>query len=248
VIILQIPASGSPTVPSSGSASWLNSSLRLRPTVPPRLQLGRRLAPPTKPPTLLSCSVDRLAPLEPNLPASSSAASSACTAERVSDSAVLPSRLTSSLPTGLPASPSIAPSACASGWISGSASRLLSGLRLLPTVPPHLPRGSSACAVSLASGSAFLPAYFQLAPNCGPFSLAFRSADRLAPSTELPGLPSCLAARLAPCDRPSSLTFLPDCRFPGCLPPPALLSAFSSALASGSRCEPILQIRTSDAC
>lgn len=90
------------------------------------------------------------------------------------------------LSTGLPASPSIAPSACAFGWISSSASRLLSGLRLLPTVPPHLPRCSSACAVSLASGSAFLPAYFQLAPNCGPFSPAFRSVDRLAPSTELP--------------------------------------------------------------
>ena len=142
------------------------------------------------------------------------------------------------LPTGLPASPSIAPSACAFGWISGSASRLLSGLRLLPTVPPHLPRCSSACAVSLASGSAFLPAYFQLAPNCGPFSFAFRSADRLAPSTELPALPSCLAARLAPCDRPFSLTFLLDCRFPGCLPPPALPSAFSSALASGSAAGP----------
>jgi len=115
-------------------------------------------------------SVDRLAPLEPNLPASSSAASSACTAERASDICCPAGPFDLRLPTDLPASPSIAPSACAFGWISGSASRLLSGLRLLPTVPPHLPRCSSACAVSLASGSAFLPAYFQLAPNCGPFS------------------------------------------------------------------------------
>lgn len=63
MIILRIPASGSPTVPSSGSASRSRSSLRLCSTVPPRLQLRRQLAPPTEPPTLLSCSYDRLAPM-----------------------------------------------------------------------------------------------------------------------------------------------------------------------------------------
>jgi hypothetical protein len=55
---------------------------------------------------------------------------------------------------------------------------------------------------------------------------------------KLSALPSCLAAQLAPRDRPFSLTFLPDCRFPGCLPPQALPLAFSSALASGSALGP----------
>ena len=94
MIILRISASGSSTIPSSGSASRLNSSLRLCPTVPPRLQPCRQLAPPTEPPALLSCPSISLRLSNSNLPASSSAASSACTAERASDSAVLPGRLT----------------------------------------------------------------------------------------------------------------------------------------------------------
>lgn len=89
VIILWIPASDSPTIPSSGSAFRSRSSLRLRPTGSPRLQLRRQLAPPTEPPTLLSCSYDRLAPMVRTFRPSSSAASSACTAERASNSAVL---------------------------------------------------------------------------------------------------------------------------------------------------------------
>jgi len=103
VIILRISASGSSTIPSSGSASRLNSSLRLCPTVPPRLQPCRQLAPPTEPPALLSCPSISLRLSNSNLPASSSAASSACTAERASDSAVLPGRLTcvSDRPSGL---------------------------------------------------------------------------------------------------------------------------------------------------
>lgn len=103
------------------------------------------------------------------------------------------------LPTGLPASPSIAPSACAFGWISGSASRLLSGLRLLPTVPPHLPHGSSACAVNSASGSAFLPRHLACAawvglsalPSAPPIGLRPQLSFRLC----LPAWP--LSLRLA---------------------------------------------------
>jgi len=67
VAILRIPASGSPTVPSSGTASRLLSSLRLHSTVPPRVQLRRQLAPPTTPLALLSCpSIDLRRSNEPS--------------------------------------------------------------------------------------------------------------------------------------------------------------------------------------
>jgi hypothetical protein len=67
VTILRISASGSPTVPSSGSASRLRSSLRLRSTVPPRVQLRPQLAPPTEPLALLSCpSIDLRRSNEPS--------------------------------------------------------------------------------------------------------------------------------------------------------------------------------------
>jgi len=67
VAIHRIPASGSSTVYSSGATSRLLSSLRLRSTVPPRLQLRRQLAPPTEPPVLLSCPPSGLRPgVEPS--------------------------------------------------------------------------------------------------------------------------------------------------------------------------------------
>jgi hypothetical protein len=67
VAILRISASGSPTVPSSGSASRSLSSLRLRSTVLPRVPLRRQLAPPTEPLALLSCpSIDLRRSNEPS--------------------------------------------------------------------------------------------------------------------------------------------------------------------------------------
>jgi hypothetical protein len=93
VAILRTSAADSPAIPSSGSASRSRSSLRLRSTVPPRVHLSRQLAPPTEPLALLSCpSIGLRHSVE--LSGLSSAASSACTAERASDSAVLPGRLT----------------------------------------------------------------------------------------------------------------------------------------------------------
>jgi hypothetical protein len=71
-----------------------------------------------------------------------------------------------------------------------------------------------------------------------PFSLSIGPVDRLAPSTGFRILPSCLTAPLALRDRPSSVTFLPDCRFLDCLHPLALPSVFPSALASGSTADP----------
>ena len=195
MIILWIPASDFPTIPSSGSAFRLRSSLRLCPTVPPRLQLRRQLAPPTEPPTLLSCSYDRLAPMVRTFRPSSSAASSACTAERASNSAVLldvklasPAKL-----SGLIFDHTVS---LRLRCISDSASRPSSSLRLRSVVPPHLPRRSSACAVSFAFGSAFLPASSACADLRAfqPCLLLRRSAcalDRASGSAFLPGRFAC---------------------------------------------------------
>jgi hypothetical protein len=137
-------------------------------------------------------SVDWLAPLESNLPASSSARVVSLH-RRPSFRFCCPAgSLDSRLATGLRASPSIAPSACAFGWISGSASRLLSGLRLLPTVPPHLPRCSSACAASCASGSAFLPRHLACAAWSGLSASPSAPLIGLRPQLSFRPLPSCL--------------------------------------------------------
>jgi hypothetical protein len=192
VAILRTSAADSPTIPSSGSASRSRSGLRLRSTVPPRVHLSRQLAPPTEPPALLSCPSFGLRrsnrTFRPHLPLESSA----CTADRASESAVLPGRLTR---------------------VSQPAFRplLRSPRQLAPSVgSPRLLRGCCpACAFSqpfrltfrtvrkLAPRTALpdlpsCPRHSACAAWSGPFSLAFRSADRLAPSTELRPLPSCL--------------------------------------------------------
>lgn len=206
------------------------SGLRLHQIAWPRLWLCRRLAPWTEPPTLLSCPPARLAPCDrtfrPHLRSSRQLAPPteapillSCPAFR------LASRVE---PSGL----AFDPRRLAPVVHSGSASPI--ALRLAPLLDRSA--SPSALFVSLRREPRFricLPASpVGLRLPGQPFSLPFGCVDRLAPSTELPVLPSCLAARLALCDRPFSLTFLPDRRFPDCLRPLALPSVSSSALAS----------------
>lgn len=188
--ILQISASGSPTVPSSGSAPRLRSSLRFRSTVPPRVQLGRQLAPPTAPLALLSCpSIDLRRSNEPSGLTFNSA---------VSLHRRLSFRFCCSCPpfdlrrpTSLRASPSIESSAFAADPTSGSASWLSSGLRHPSADPPHLQHRWSACAANCTFGSAFLHAV-RLAPNRRAFQPRLRIHPQLAPPMEPPALPSCV--------------------------------------------------------
>lgn len=197
----------------------------------------RQLAPPTKPPTLLSCSPDQLAPIvqtfRPHLPPR----------RQLAPPNGLPILLSCSTRDLRPSSSFLASSSITASACAFDASPIL------------LPDRSPACAFVQPFRLTFRtadqlapPAVLPDLPSCPHifslrrtrelFSLAFHSSERLAPSIEFPALPSCLIARLAPCDRPFSLTFLPDCQFPGCLPPPALPSVFSSALASGSAAGP----------
>jgi len=96
------------------------------------------------------------------------------------------------LASSLPALPSIA-NRLAPLVLSGSASRSLSGLRLCSTVPPHLPRCSSACAASIASGSAFLLCQWacasRLSLSASPSALSIGLRPRLSFRFCLPAWP-----------------------------------------------------------
>lgn len=82
--------------------------------------------------------------------------------------------------------------------------------------------------------------------SCSALRLRFEPASVTIHRTPATGSPAivrqdlltCQSTRLAPSDRPFSLTFLPDYQVPGCLPPLALSSASSSALASAYAADP----------
>jgi len=212
------------------------SGLRLHQTAWPRLRPCRRLAPSMEPRTLLSC---------PSLglrlvigPSGLIFARVVSLHRRLMLRFCCPARCSTCVSRRAFRPCLRSPRACAFGSISGSASPV--ALQLAPSLDRSA--SPSALFVSLRRELCFricLPASpVGLRLPGQPFSLSFGSVDRLAPSTELPVLPSCLAALLALCDRPFSLTFLPDRRFPDCLCPLALPSSSSSALASDSAAGP----------
>jgi len=180
-------------------------------------------------------------PTRSNLQASSSAASSACTAERASDSAVLPVvRLASPVePSGLTFDVrQLAP---------------LVDLRfcfpIALQLAPLLDRSASPSTVLVSLRRELR---FRICLPASPlglhrlvrlFSLAFRSVDRLAPSTELPAS-AFLPRRSAYASRPS-LSALPSyhtAEFSAAFILWRCPSTFSSALALRLRRGPIRQI------
>jgi hypothetical protein len=221
VAILWTPAADSATTPSSGSASRLTSSLRLCPTVPPRVQACLQLAPPTDPLAPLSCPLLRLASrIEPSGLTFRSVVS---LHRRLSIQFCCPAwALDLRLATGLPASPSTSTSACAAASISGTASWLSRPACAFRPDPSASPSALPVSLRRLLCLRICLPASRSACAFRSAFQPRLRLHRQLAPSMDPRALPSCLAAPLALRDRPFSFTFLPGCRFPGCLPPPAL--------------------------